>query len=137
LVVDEVCRLNQDAKPLPHVVGQQHIDIARDWCVIGEALYAEVEGVVKWGLLGVQRDVGGPGSASFAPCSRDLHLNDDEPTAGDTVRILSGRNEWLSPISVGDSAQLTFPDQELLIRSSIYLSLQLLDSSAGLNHIVP
>ncbi len=48
LVVDEVSRLNgQDAKPLPHVVRQQHIDIARDWCVIGEALYAEGEGVVK------------------------------------------------------------------------------------------
>jgi len=30
-------------------VRQQHIDIARDWCVIGEALYAEGEGVVKCG----------------------------------------------------------------------------------------
>jgi len=29
-------------------VGQQHIDIARDWCVIGEALYAYADGVVKW-----------------------------------------------------------------------------------------
>jgi len=50
LVVDEVSRLSrQDAKPLPHVVRQQHIDIARDWCVIGEALYAYVDGIVKWG----------------------------------------------------------------------------------------